>query len=165
MARLFARYLKSTHHDPDWHSLTTCQHDCYMALLSSDDLSWAGVAPYVPSRYAGLAKDLSVAKVTRTWDELDEVRYLVIDKDAGEVGVRTFLRGDGVLGKPNLVKAFLAAWPKVRSALIRESIVDLLTEEHRLHPSLAGWKTISDLDPDLFDDIIRRTVHAEVTGR
>lgn len=156
MARLFARYLKSTHHDPDWHALTTCQHDCYMALLSSDDLSWAGVAPYVPSRYAGLAKDLTVPKVTRTWDELDDVRLLVIDKDAGEVAVRTFLRGDGVLGKPNLVKAFLAAWPKVRSDTIRAAIIAHLTDEYRTHPTLAGWKTIADLNPALYEEMTNR---------
>jgi len=58
MPREYARYLGKTHNDADWHKLTTAQHDAYMALLSSDDLTWAGVVPYAPTRYAGLAADL-----------------------------------------------------------------------------------------------------------
>jgi hypothetical protein len=117
MARLFARYLVSTHKDPDWSKLTTLHHDCYMALVSSPDLSWAGVAPYFPARYV-LAADLTERKVARVWDELAALDFLIIDKPMGEVCVRTFLKHDEVLKKPNIVKAFLTALELVRSPRI-----------------------------------------------
>ena len=109
MAREYARYLTKTHRDPDWATLSTAHHDCYMALLSSEDITWAGVATYAPLRFL-LAADLTEKKVERLWGDLAAKHYLVIDKKAGEILCRSFLRHDNVLAKPNLTKAFVAAF-------------------------------------------------------
>ena len=149
MARIFGRYLVSTHRDADWHKLTTLQHDCYMALVSSPDLSWAGVVPYFPARYV-LAADLNERKVAKVWDELARLDYLVIDKTMGEVCVRTFLKHDEVLKKPNIVKAFLTALDLVRSPLIRfelcQVVADIVTEGAITEASLG---VLEDLNPEL----------------
>lgn len=129
MARLFGRYLVSTHRDTDWHRLSTAQHDCYMALVSSPDLSWAGVAPYFPGRYV-LASDMNERKVAKIWDELAAIDYLIIDKPMGEVCVRTFLKHDDVLKKPNVVKAFLAALELVRSPQILSRLCQEVADIH-----------------------------------
>lgn len=153
MAREYARYLTKTHRDGDWQKLTTAHHDCYMALLSSEDLTWAGVAPYMPARYAALASDLTEAKVLKLWDGLASARMLVIDRSTGEVLARTFLRHDNVLAKPNLTKAFLSAFDKVRSNRIRKAIRVELGRLFRDYPKLAGWKQLEEQLPELFGEL------------
>lgn len=159
MAREYARYLTKTHRDPDWATLSTAHHDCYMALLSSEDITWAGVATYAPLRFL-LAADLTEKKVERLWDDLAAKHYLVIDKKAGEILCRSFLRHDNVLAKPNLTKAFVAAYGRVRSATIREAINAELVRLLRDHPKLAGWKQIEELLPELFPELFREAMEA-----
>ena len=153
MAREYARYLAKTHRDSDWRKLSTAHHDCYMALLSSEDLTWAGVAPYMPARYAELASDLTEKKVLALWSDLSAARMLVIDRTTGEVLARTFLRHDNVLAKPNLTRAFVTALSKVRSARIRKAIRLELGRLFREHPELSGWKQIEELLPELFAEL------------
>lgn len=153
MPREYARYLGKTHIDPDWHKLTTAQHDAYMALLSSDDLSWAGVVPYAPTRYAGLASDLNERKVVKLWDDLADLRYLVIDKGTGEILARSFIRHDNVIAKPNLTKALCTAWGRVRSKRIKRSIRYELGRLMADRPNLSGWKQIEELLPELFREL------------
>jgi len=158
MAREYARYLTKTHRDGDWCKLTTAHHDCYMALLSSEDLTWAGVAPYMPARYAGLASDLTEAKVLKLWEGLAAARMLVIDRSTGEVLARTFLRHDNVLAKPNLTKAFISAFGRVRSARIKKAIRLELGKLFKDRPSLAGWKQLEELLPELFRELFQESV-------
>lgn len=153
MAREYARYLTKTHRDPDWHALSTAHHDAYMALLSSDDITWAGVAPYMPARYGGLATDLTARKVERLWADLDRARFLVLDKGTGEILVRSFLRHDNVIAKPNLTKAFCQAWRRVRSDRINEVLMDELRRILHEAPKLSGWNQIEELMPEQFGEL------------
>lgn len=153
MAREYGRYLTKTHRDPDWAALTTAQHDAYMALASSEDISWAGVVPYVPARFAGFAADMNPKKVEQAWGALAERRYLVIDKTAGEILVRTFIKHDNVVAKPNLTKALISAYGRVRSELIRESIRRELAKLLREQPQLSGWKQFEEQLPELFGEL------------
>ncbi|MGN8751008.1 hypothetical protein ACTNEV_11445 [Oscillospiraceae bacterium HCP3S3_D12] len=155
MAREFARYLVSTHRDPDWATLTTTQHDCYMALLSSPDLSWAGVVPYFPARYAGNAADLTPRKVAKAWDSLADANLLVIDHSTGEILGRSFLRHDKVLTKPNVTKAFCRALDRIASTAIRDQITAevarIWSEEGDALAS--SWDVIADLLPHMSEQI------------
>ncbi|PFG17214.1 hypothetical protein ATK74_1777 [Propionicimonas paludicola] len=155
MAREYARYLSVTHRDPDWHKLSTAHHDCYMALLSSEDLTWAGVAPYMPARYAGLASDLNEKRVLKLWSELEAARMIVVDVATGEVLARTFLRYDNVLAKPNLTKAFVTAFLKVRSEKVKKVVRLELSKLYQEYPDLAGWKQIEELLPELFQELFQ----------
>ena len=153
MAREYARYLTMTHRDDDWCALSTVHHDCYMALLSSDDISWAGVVPYLPSRYARLASDLTERKVIKVWDELAEHDMIVIDKGTAEILVRTFLKHDNVLSKPNLTKAFITAHTKVHSPKLLKAIDYELAKLLETHPTMSGWgKPFQALSQEQFDE-------------
>ena len=155
----------AAHRDPDWAAMTTMQHDCYMAIVSSPDLSWAGVVPYFPARYSGLAADLTERKVAKTWDELAALDKLVIDKRTGEVLVRTFLRHDNVLAKPNIVKAFCLAYDRIASTGIRESIA---REVQRIREGegagwAKSWELIEELFPELFAERFREPLGGTVS--
>ena len=154
MAREYARYLTCTHRDDDWHQLSSIHHDAYMALASSADISWCGVVPYVPARYAGFSTDLSTDKrVEKAWRDLADRRYLVIDRAQGEWLVRTFIRHDNLLAKPNLTKAMLTAYRNVRSERIITAIKGELVKLQEDHPTLAGWTVIAERFPELFAEL------------
>lgn len=154
MAREYARYLTSTHRDRDWRALTALQHDAYMALTSCDEISWVGVVPYAPTRFVGFSSDMNTEKkVERTWAELADLDYLAIDRSAGEVLVRTFIKAEKILIKPNLTKAMISAYGRVRSDDLIGVIGSELHKIHRDAPDLAGWKEIGNLLPELFADL------------
>ena len=153
MAREYGRYLTRTHRDEDWAELTTLHHDCYMALVCSEDITWAGVVPYAPLRFSSFASDLNERRVMKAWAELEEVNLLVIDKATAEILVRTFLKHDNVIAKPNLTKAMIAAYNRVRSQSITQAINRELAKLHRDAPTLAGWKQIEEQLPELFAEL------------
>jgi hypothetical protein len=126
-----------------------------MALLSSEDITWAGVAPYMPTRYAGLASDLNEKRVLKLWAELEAARMIVVDVATGEVLARTFLRHENVLAKPNLTKAFVSAFLKVRSAKVKKVVRLELSKLYQESPDLAGWKQIEELLPELFRELFQ----------
>ncbi len=154
MARIFARYLVSTHQSDDWAAMTTTEHDCYMALLSSEDITWAGVVPYLPERFAKCASDLSERKVERAWGRLEKLDLLRIDHETGEVLVRSFLRHDAVLSKPNITKAFLRAFPAVHSPVLRATIAAEVRRLYSEHSDewTASWLVIRQSAPELLAD-------------
>lgn len=152
MARKFGRYLVSTGRDSDWASLTTTHHDCFMALVASGDISWCGVVPYFPARYV-LAADLNERKVAKVWDELEALDYLVIDRKFGEVLVRSFVRHDEVLKKPNITKALILAWGRIRSPKVAFSLLCELARLADEQPENAGFQTIREREPDLHEMI------------
>ncbi len=154
MAREYARYLTRTHTDIEWSELSTMHHDCYMAILSSPGISWAGVVPYLPSRYSSLASDLTDRKVARVWDDLERHGLLVIDKRAGEVIARTFVRYDNVIAKPNLTKALISSYGLIRSNKIREALIGELVHLARDKPNLSGWQQFEELLPELFEELL-----------
>ena len=126
MAREHARIWISIWDDPDFLSLPSAHQRMYFGLMSNEDINYAGVAPLLPGRLAAKAPDLTERKVVSAIDALAEARFLVVDKGTSEVLVRTFIRHDGILKQPNVVKAMNKAWAKVYSDAIRGAIYEEL---------------------------------------
>ena len=121
--RQFAVLRLSIWDDPDFAGLTADQQLVYIMAISSPDLSYAGVFPLLTQRFTRIS-DLTDRRVRNALDALAQKRYLVIDRETGEVCVRTYIRHDGVLKQPNVVRAMNKAYEKVHSGLIRETIRD-----------------------------------------
>lgn len=139
--------------DDDFVSLESVQQQTYFALCSSPDLSWCGVNPLLPKRLARLAKDLTERKVRASLDALEAARFLVIDHDTAEIGVRTFVRHDRILRQPNVTKAMVKALDRVHSATIRDAIVAELRRELDENPDAKGWAAIQSCFPELFAEL------------
>lgn len=122
MAREHARILLSIWDDPDFVALKSIDQWTYFAMLSHRDLSWCGVAPLLPQRYAALARDLTPAKVRGALDRLTDARFVVLDDDTAEIAARSFVRHDGIMKQPNVILAALKAWSRVHSEPIKEVI-------------------------------------------
>lgn len=122
--RKFAVVQVSIWDDPDFTRCTAEAQLVYIMALSHPDLSYCGVMPLLPQRFVLMSANLTERKVRAALKELAEARFLVIDETTAEVLVRTYIRHDGVLKQPNVVKAMNKAYEKVHSATLREVIYD-----------------------------------------
>lgn len=153
MARDFAKMLTRIWRDPEWLDLGTAEQSVYVALLTTDDLSWCGVAPLLPQRYAGFASDLTLPKVKKAFAGLTDRRFIIPDETTGEVAVRSFLRNDKVMSQPNIVRAMYKALGLVRSELILSNLHDEMRRSYAEAPDYAGWDTLKSLDPELMASV------------
>ena len=123
MARDHARIQVAIWDDDDFIGLTAVQQQVYLALLSSSDLSYAGVCPLLPGRIAGRAADLTKAKVQAALRVLERTRFIVVDAETDEILVRSYVRHDGILKQPNMLAATIKAWALIHSEKIQQAIL------------------------------------------
>jgi hypothetical protein len=148
LARTEARIFTSIWADPDFLSLTRDAQGLYMFLLSQRELSYCGVMPLRPSRWAPKAAGLSLADVERDLKELEGTAYpspypspkegaqgasrrpfVIADADTGEIFIRSLLRRDNAWKQPNLLKQAIDSSEEIESPRIRTA---LLAEVRRL---------------------------------
>lgn len=128
MARTEARIRCAIWDDEDYCSLPFEAQWLYKAILSQKDLSLCGVVIWTAKRFAKLAPNLSANTVKKSLALLIERRYVVLDDDTDELGVRTFLRNDRVIDSPNLILAMSHDFGAIRSRVIRRLILEQLGE-------------------------------------
>lgn len=121
MARDHAQIYLSIWDQPDFLDLTAMEQRTYFALLTSKDLSYCGVHPLIPARLR-TARGLTDRQVLAGLRGLAEARFVVTDTETAETAIRTYVRWDGILKMPNVVRAMNKAWLKVHSQTIRDSI-------------------------------------------
>ena len=127
MARSEARLFTSIWRDPHFLSLEVGPQRLYMFLLSQDDLTYCGVIPLRPSRWAPKAAGLTVADIEQSLKVLEAAPrvFVMADWDTGELFVRSLLRRDEIWRQPNLLKraredAAQIESPRIRAALLAE---------------------------------------------
>lgn len=122
MAREHVRIWLSIWDDADFVSLPSQHQRTYFALMSNKDINYAGVAPLLPGRLAQTAPDLTERKVMASLEALADSLFVVLDRTTSEVLVRTFIRWDGILKQPNVVRAMNKAFTRVYSEPIKQAI-------------------------------------------
>lgn len=126
MAREHARLLTRIWNDDDFLRLTGDAQRAYMLLVSQRTINNAGVLPLQIGKWARKAADASVEHVEKALAELVEQRYVAIDRDTEEVLVRSFIRNDGVVKQPNILKSALRQAVMVESASLRAVLAEEL---------------------------------------
>lgn len=145
MARSHARLLCQVWADGDWLERTCEAQRLYMLLVSQPDISYAGVLPYRPRRWATLAKDGSHAKIRRAHNELEAHGFIATDQSTEETAVRTFIRHDGVLKVPNVSRAMVKAYRHILSPHLRDTVLNEIARLWQLRPdddSTRGWAVV-----------------------
>lgn len=122
-ARIFTRIWK----DPEFRGLNLESQWFWFCILSQADLSYCGVLPYSPGRWADLGNTTG-AKVRAAVRETIAARFIVLDEKTEEVWVRTLIHNDGVLDQPNLIRAMAKDFGAVLSPQIRAGILEGLGE-------------------------------------
>lgn len=149
MTREYARRLVSTWLDKDFCALDIAHQGLYDALSASPDLSRCGVMPWMPDRIAKCAAGLTGPKVVRMVSYLVDNDYLRLDKDFGELMVRSYVRHDNVLGVPNVSKSMARAYKQILSPVIKENFVRELARLWVENRALPGWPSVNTTNPEL----------------
>lgn len=110
MAREYAKVFVSIWDDPDFLALSPTAQGLYFRLLTDATLSMCGVADWRPNRIAKSSVGSTASTVRAAGAELEDHQFIVTDEDTEEVLIRSFVRHDGVLKSPNMVKAMVSAW-------------------------------------------------------
>jgi hypothetical protein len=125
--------------DDDFRNLSGAAQLLYVQLLSSASLSYAGVADWRPARLAGITADASRQSVEAAMGELARGLFVVTDDETEEVLIRSFLKHDGLLQKPNVTKAMVTAYDRTVSPTLRGVLVWELRKLHDRHPEWKGF--------------------------
>lgn len=122
MTRARAMVLTSIWQDEEFTALSAPAQWLYLFLLSQPDLNHLGVLPWLPLRWAQSAPGLTQQAVDDLLRPLSEARFVVVDRTNGAVLIRTFMRHDGVIKQPNILRAARAAIPALLSPMIAEAL-------------------------------------------
>lgn len=143
MPRSEARIFTSIWKDEDFVALPPGAQRLYLFLLSQDDLSYCGVLPLRERRWAAKSAGVSVADIERDLKTLEGTAYpsanpdpvqaktpfVIIDRDSGELLIRSLIRRDGIWKQPNLLKQARDSADQIES---RHILGTLLAELCRL---------------------------------
>lgn len=165
MPRTEARVFTSIWDDPDILALPPLPQRLYMFLLSQREMTYCGVMPLRPARWAKKAAGLTLDDVERDLKWLegngnpsdnppsgDAARqpFIVTDPDAGELLVRSLLRRDGAWKQPNLLKQGIDSVAEIESPRIRSA---LLAEALRLPVEESPSAQVRTLIAELINDL------------
>lgn len=126
MARSEARIQVTIWSDPDFRALAPGAQWTFMFLLSQPDLAHDGVIALRTRRWSQSAAGLTPSQLLTDLKQLHEARFVVIDVDAEELLVRSFIRRDRVYRQPNVLRAAADHLPVVTSESIRYELADEL---------------------------------------
>lgn len=125
MARNHAHILTAIWSDPDWTALSQRAQHTYLLLLSQPKLTLVGLLDLLPSRWARLAADTSLASVEAAIDELEASRFVLVDHDTAELLVRSLVRHDATPSKvanPRWLTGMWSAWQAIQSRQLRAAV-------------------------------------------
>lgn len=126
MPRDHARLLCRIWEDDDFVSLDELSQRLYLLLISQRTVSHAGVMPLQVSKWAKRGPRKSQDGVLIALRDLSENGYVIVDEYTEELLIRSYLRNDGVLTQPNMVKAALRASAAIESPKLRHALADEL---------------------------------------
>ncbi|MGD9989393.1 hypothetical protein [Pseudonocardia sp.] len=115
----------------------------YFLIVSQRELNNAGVIPLMVSKWARCSAGTTVDDVEDALAELEQSRYVVVDRETDEVLVRTFIRNDGVAKQPNILKSALRIARQIESQTIRDALARELTRI----PSRDAFDTAVEIAP------------------
>lgn len=151
MARSFAQIGTSFWSEPSIRALTRDAQRAYLLVHSQPELSRCGVLPFRLKRLAQLSIDDSPRTLRKAFTQLEKGRHFVVDEDAEEILVRTYVRHDGLLAQPNVVANMCSDYSLIASESLR---IAFLAELRRiwdvdLKPAeRGGWLLAVGVYPD-----------------
>ncbi len=154
MARDHARILVSIWNDDDFRSLDVAGQHLYLLLTTHPHLSYCGVMDWWPGRLAALTTGVDEDHVYGAVKTLIDAEFVHLDVQTSELLVRSYVRYDGVMDRPNMGKAVSTALTRVTSKEIRESVHRELGRLRRESPMLGGFRGIEDANPKLYETVI-----------
>ena len=101
----------------------------FFLILSQPKLTNIGVIDYRPAKWSRLSAGATADSIESAVAELEERRFVVVDRDTEELLVRTFVKNDGMCQRWQMVSAMWSAWELVESRALRRYVLDWLPDE------------------------------------
>jgi hypothetical protein len=120
VSRTEARIKCSIWNDRDFLALAERPRMVYLFLTTQEDLTMCGAIPYRAARWAKRL-GYAVKQLSEALALLADARFLVLDAEEEEVWLRTLIKHDGLLAKPNWLPSAKRAMAQVSSPLIRSA--------------------------------------------
>ncbi len=174
MARKFAQVKVSIWDSGSFRSLNATAQRLYFVLLTRVETSLAGVIEWHPGRFAQLASDTSPDDIEQAAAELEEARFIVIDRTTQECLLRTLIRHDETLRKGTRVAAgVVAAWRAIYSRHLRSVVADEVAKiettstVHQVIEPLISWRIECPTEyvNETSNDMPTDTLSEEVSGQ
>lgn len=121
MARTEARTQTAIWDNTEFLNLPPVQKAVYWVVYSQADINHCGVIALRVGRWA-TKFGVTPGQFRAALDGLESARFILIDDEYGELAIRTFIRNDGVMKQPNILRAAHRSLAQVFSAKIRASI-------------------------------------------
>lgn len=154
MARDHARILVSIWNDDDFRDLDVHGQHLYLLLATHPHLSYCGVMDWWPGRLAALTRGVDEAHVYGAVKTLIDADFVHLDVDTSELLVRSYVRYDGVMDRPNMGKAMMSALGRVTSREVRDLVHRELGRLRRESPMLGGFKGVEEVDQKVYEKVI-----------
>ncbi|OXR46636.1 hypothetical protein B7C42_01610 [Nocardia cerradoensis] len=117
--------------DKDFRALPRTAQTLYMQLLSQDNVNNAGVLPLMTSKWVKGCDELTPEELLRDLAVLIDASFVVVDTDAEEVLIRSFIRNDGGMKHPYIFKNALRCAQAVESEKLRRVLASELRRTRR----------------------------------
>lgn len=144
MPRDHGRISSTIWRDKDFRRLSVEAQRLYMLLLSQPTVNNAGLLPFQLGKWAKGCDATTEADVLRALTELSSNDFAYFDADTEETFVRSYIRNDGILKQPNIVKNALRCAKAIESDYLRAAMA---IELRRLRRGDAA-DVADELDPD-----------------
>lgn len=155
MARSHGRIQFSIFSNRDFRALSAFAQRMYFVLFGQKDVNNAGVLPLMVSRWAKYCDETSVDDVQAALDELQAAEFVFFDEDTEELLIRSFIRNDGVVKQPNVLKNALKCAELVESQLLRTVLAKELRRLRRKDAEAVADRldpNPSETPPEGFED-------------
>ncbi len=149
MAREHARLWLDINSDDDFEALPFDAQGFYTrVVLTLDDLSYCGVARWLPKKLTTKAPDLPLPRILTAAHHLEVGRYCLFDLNTEEVLARSYVRRDELLRNPKMAAAVIKAYSGIASKQLRAAVVDEIRRVRDEHPEYSSWSH-KDVGPAL----------------
>lgn len=144
MPRDHGRILSSIWRDPDFRRLQPEPQRLYLLLLSQPNVNNAGVLPLQVGKWAKGCESTTEEEILRSLQALSRADFAYFDDDSEETFIRSYIRNDGILKQPNILKNALRCSEAVESAYLRAAIAIELRRLGRVDAD----STADSMDPN-----------------
>lgn len=137
MAREVANVQVSLWGNLEWKGLGVIEQWLYLHLMSHPTLSYAGVATWLPKRFAASSAGLTIDQAESAASRLQDARFVFVDDETDEILIRSYLRHDGLLKQPKLSVSMVNAFSAIASLKVQRIVVH---ELQKLAKEFPHWK-------------------------
>lgn len=154
MGREYSRVKLTIWNDPDFQALTYRAQWLYFVMLTHPTLNACGVLDWREPKLTHYASGITVRELRAAAYELGHGGFIAIDPDTEEALIRSFVRHDGGMKSPNMVKAIVRAHGGIASRKIKAIVSAEVRRAREEHPDWEAGAGAEPVSKQFTDEIV-----------